>query len=502
MAFSHLPVRLFTVVAAVTLLSAGSSPAQISKVTTETDSVITRSPSAPKKPLPNTTDIGRIREAQQVVRDTATISFASGNVVVCRIGTGAAALSNAATEVFLDEYTPSGTFVSSLALPTASSGLNEAITMSGTTASECQLTRSADRRYLIVVGYAALPGLVGVSGTAAPRTFARVDANGTINTTSTTTSFGTSIVKSAASNDGSGFWAVGGSVGVVYVPLGGAVAGTVVSNTIPVNRVINIFNGQLYTSDSVLAVRIGTVGTGMPTSTGETVTNIPGMSSSTGTPNGFFFADLDGSVSGLDTLYVADEGTGIGAGGGGVKKYSLVSGNWTYNGTFPASTTPAIPASTFFGLAGSVSGTMATLFATRLSTAGNQLVRFVDATGYNAAPTAVPTLLTNAAANTVFRGVAMAPQFAPTAANVPLGGRVLTADGFGLKGATVTLEGGNLTSPRTVLTGPFGYYQFSDLPVGLTYVMTIKSKRYSFVNPTRVVNLDAELLTADFTAEP
>ncbi|MDW8310353.1 MAG: hypothetical protein RMK20_13345, partial [Verrucomicrobiales bacterium] len=41
-----------------------------------------------------------------------------GNLIVYRVGDGTAALSAAAAPVFLDEYTPSGSLVQSIALPT------------------------------------------------------------------------------------------------------------------------------------------------------------------------------------------------------------------------------------------------------------------------------------------------------------------------------------------------------------------------------------------------
>ena len=49
--------------------------------------------------------------------------FTGGNVVVYRVGTGAAAISNAAAPVFLDEYGPTGTKIQSVPLPTTSTRL-------------------------------------------------------------------------------------------------------------------------------------------------------------------------------------------------------------------------------------------------------------------------------------------------------------------------------------------------------------------------------------------
>jgi len=52
------------------------------------------------------------------------------------------------------------------------------------------------------------------------------------------------------------------------------------------------------------------------------------------------------------------------------------------------------------------------------------------------------------------------------------------------------------------ISGSFGYYRFDDLPAGLTYVVTVGTKRYTFANPSRLVNLDAAVSDVDFVAEP
>ena len=46
----------------------------------------------------------------------AQIPFTTGNLVLVRVGDGAAALTNAATPVFVEEYTPAGALVQSILL--------------------------------------------------------------------------------------------------------------------------------------------------------------------------------------------------------------------------------------------------------------------------------------------------------------------------------------------------------------------------------------------------
>ncbi|CAN5522130.1 hypothetical protein BH10ACI3_BH10ACI3_18250 [soil metagenome] len=91
---------------------------------------------------------------------------------------------------------------------------------------------------------------------------------------------------------------------------------------------------------------------------------------------------------------------------------------------------------------------------------------------------------------------------APTAANASISGRVLTADGSGLRNAEVTITGNSLTTPRRVTTSSFGYYSVDGLQVGETYVVTVGSKRFTFQAPSQVISLVDSVTDADFVAEP
>ena len=88
----------------------------------------------------------------------------------------------------------------------------------------------------------------------------------------------------------------------------------------------------------------------------------------------------------------------------------------------------------------------------------------------------------------------------PSAANASISGQVVSGKG-GLSNVLVTISGGNLPSPITRKTNTFGFYKFNDLPVGETYVLTVNSKKYTFSQPTRMVNLLDEVSDADFEAE-
>ncbi len=86
---------------------------------------------------------------------------------------------------------------------------------------------------------------------------------------------------------------------------------------------------------------------------------------------------------------------------------------------------------------------------------------------------------------------------APTAANVSIAGRVVTANGRGISNARVTITGEN-GAGRSALTNSFGYYRFDEVEIGKTYVISAARKRYRF--SPRVVSLMDELTELDFTA--
>jgi hypothetical protein len=335
-------------------------------------------------------------------------AFTIGNLVIYRVGDGTSSLLNTGAPIFLDEYTPTGVLVQSIALPTSTSGANAAIIASGTASSEGLLTRSSNGQFLVATGYnSSIPASSSLSGTASAtisRTIVSINNAGTVNTTTSLTDFtSANNPRSATSIDGTAFWAVGGTGGVRYATLGSTTSSSV-STTVANIRDIRIFNNQLYFSSGSGTNRLAAVGTGIPNTTGETASVLSGVST-TGSHYGFFFADLSSSVPGLDVLYIADDAVGI-------QKYSLVGSTWVTNGS-PIGTA----ADAYRGLTGTVSGAIVTLYTTRkggsAASGGGELASVVDATGYNVAPTATPVLLATAATNTAFRGVALTPTVTP-----------------------------------------------------------------------------------------
>jgi hypothetical protein len=338
---------------------------------------------------------------------TAAVSaqITPGNLVVVRVGDGTAALSNSATAIFLDQFdrvTPAQPSpLSTIAMPTAPSGPNLAVTNSGTATSEGFITQSSDGNYFVTVGYSAAPGTAGIVGTtsaANPRVITRIALDGTVDSsTSISNLFSANNIRSAFTEDGSQFWAAGANSGIVLAPFGGT-TGTSLNTVAPTNlRCVGVDNGQLYTtSGSGTTTRcINAVGTGVPTTTGQTLTILGGMTSGTASPYDFWFADAQ-------TVYVADDRNN---GSGGIQKWTESAGTWTLQFTLA----PALNVGCR-GLSGIRDLSGSTLYAV---TTTNQLVSVLD-TGAGSTFTTLATAPTN----TAFRGV----RFVRTPSGVSFGG--------------------------------------------------------------------------------
>ena len=337
----------------------------------------------------------------------AASSLLSDSIVVYRVGTGANSLVNTGNSAFLDEYSRTGTLIQSIDL---------GIISSGTASSEGFINRSGDGRYIIATGYAST-GATSISastGAANARVIARIDASGNVDSTTRLSNYASgNNPRSAWSADGSSFYGVGGTGGIVYANLG-ATTGTAVTTTgtglLSNMRVIDVYNDQLYASSNSGTFRLATTGGAPASTTGQTLTNLSGWPTSGGSPYAYFLADLNNAVAGLDTAYVSDDALGL-------LKYSLVGGTWTLNGTIGAA------ADAYRGLDAEIVGGSVNIFATRKggtsAAGGGELVSITDTAGYNAAfSTTTPTLLATAAANTAFRGVSLSTVPEPSSATL------------------------------------------------------------------------------------
>lgn len=380
-------------------------------------------PSRPKRAIGRrvavgATTVGLALAPVLVASPASAAGFGSGNVVVCRVGSGVAtgvgSLVNTGSPVFLDEFTPAGTLVQSIAMPTTASGANKPLIASGTATSECLVTRSDDGQYLIVTGYGstipAASSLTSSASTTVNRVIGRVDAAGNVDTSTALTDAATgNNPRSATSSNGTDFWIAGGAGGVRKTTLGSTGSTDLTTAATFTNvRQLNIFGGQLYASSGsgTNTFRgVETVGSGLPVAA-SAVTRFAGLTD-TITPSsyGFVLADLSSSVAGPDTLYLADDTLGI-------QKFSLVGTNWVLNNTLGTG------ADAYRGLTAVTNGSTVTLYATRkggtAAAGGGELVSLTDTAGYNVSNNGTIALRSTAATNTAYRGVALAPVNVPT----------------------------------------------------------------------------------------
>jgi hypothetical protein len=344
----------------------------------------------------------------------ASSAVTGGDLVVYRVGDGSQTLVNTGNSVFLDEYpSAGGSLVQSIALPTTTSGTSNALIASGTASSEGQLSISPNGQYIALTGYDSPLGgtssLSGTKSTTIPRTVGILNVStGSVDTsTALTDAYNKNNPRGAVTTDGTEIWTAGAdsSSGPRYTTIGSTTS-VALSTTLTNARAVDIFNGQLYASSgSTGFVGINQIGTGLPTTTGQT-NSLIASDPSDPSPYAFYFTTLPGAgFSGINTLYVADS-SGAASPAPEIAKYSASSagGPWTLTGEVDVPSPSA--ATSIIGLAGETSSDGVTLF----TSAPSNIFSYTDTSGYDVAPSATPfTTIATAGTNEAFRGIAYVP---------------------------------------------------------------------------------------------
>ena len=431
----------------------------------------------------------------------AALPFNSDDIVVSVVGNvdGSRPTDNQASPVQLVELTRTGQVVGTLTLPQVAIGANYAFSGEYGSSSEGLLHRSANGQSLVIAGYginaatynaggmavygdarlAQSTSVPGGNTPAVPRVIANVNVNGAIDTsTALYNAFNTNNPRSVATVDGSSFYVAGqGASKTDTATQGVFVVRDGTTTTMPTQvtgstdyRSVSIQNGTLYASrdnngaSGAQNTEIDRFGTALPTGA-STPTAIPGVGPSINLSSASFngvndtrgpgnsaylspqdYVFLTDPATGAQYLYIADTGNPkngnvgkAGVGVGGLQKWALVNGTWTfqydiYSGlplvaNFSGNNPATAGTTGLIGLTGMLVDGQATFFATN-STLGDLDQTFVfrvtdpiAQTTRAAAPGSdVFTTIYTAAPGTNVRGVAFAPVPEPASLLLVAGG--------------------------------------------------------------------------------
>ena len=406
----------------------------------------------------------------------------------------------------MDEYTPAGALVQSIAMPTATKGAQNSFVLEAGYPEQDLMTRSTNEEYLVAMGFDAAVGGETVTSEV-PRVIARIGSSGEPDTTTSMSNFakeaGAGTLKGIASVNGSRFWVAGGTSYFVATETGewtAAYGATTATQVATLGfRAVGIFEGQLFgekseglysvgnrAADGIWTDPDGPAGGSHEQEIRPILFHEPqrnalcrGRNHRTGVirkyvdsagPAEKFTGTLTAKskvitkVSSETGLSTGEElkGTGIKSGTRIVsfksaseiemsteaeKAESAESiegvGGWVEKGSVSAPTASGLD---LRGLTGKTEGENVTLYATMTgysTSGGGKIVTLTDSSGFTGTLSGSMTVLATAATKEEFRGIAFAPVGAPTVPGAPL---EVTATG-GEHSATVTW------SPPSVLGG-------------------------------------------------
>jgi hypothetical protein len=378
---------------------------------------------------------------------TPISSFTPGDIVVVRTGDATNADTSSTTTqvpVYLDEYTPAGTYVGTVSVPSTGAG---ALTLPGGGDNQHQgvLNISTDGKWLTFAGYNAPVGSAdaNLDASIGKRIGVVSRGAGSLDTSTVVNSYGLGssapYIRGAFSNDGGQFWTFGkyaasgatSNGGLAYVSGTGPSAATTTVEGFADWRDVISANGQLYGgtgSSSVGNHAPFQISTGQPTTNlGNSLANNTQLGNYPGGQSASALALLSvpanpNSQNGLNVLYtVGDQSTA------GIVKYYYNGSAWV-NQTNVALTAGGDNVINPTGLIAVADPTNPNWVDITVS-GTNGIYTYIDKTGYNGAiPANSFTHIVGASAFDQFRGVAMVPTPEPS---------TFVLAGLGLLGALV-----------------------------------------------------------------
>lgn len=354
-------------------------------------------------------------------------TFGNGNLVVYRIGNGADTLSNASYAISLEEYSVTGSWVSSHRLPTTAIGSNFRMVASGSATSEGQISRSYDKHFLVFSGYDADTAKVSIATTTSAttkRVVGLMNHSGQLDaTTGLTDAYNSNNFRGATSDSGTRIWVVGtgspsSSAGIRFCRKGDTVS-TQISTSVTNIRTVGINNSQLYISSGSGAFKaISTVGTGLPETGGQTITVLPGFPNLSGATNDPYAFSINpaGTIA-----YLADNRSKIN--GGGIQKWINTGGTWNLVYTLDSGLTTGLRNLVVDWLPDDPIIYVTSGEQISSNSPGNKILKVIDSDSTSAFQT-----LATAPVNTVFRGICFAPEGTSTGQTYTFVGNGLWTD--------------------------------------------------------------------------
>jgi Immunoglobulin I-set domain len=343
---------------------------------------------------------GAQTSAPASVSIVASLQLYPTNVVAIRVGDGAQTLSSHGNSMFLDQWAPEGSYLTTMNIPddgpSSLIAIGPTIVPAGTATSVTGngLSRSANRRFLVLGSYntnLTYPGDLQTAGaTVVPRGIGVVDDQGRYTLVIASTNNGSGNFFRGALADGTNnYWGWSRTSSTYY--FGYDAPGLQIQSLWNNLRSMSLFNGSIYGVSSVSG-KTGVMRLeGLPTSatTLEQVINTGSNSSS----------DCDVSPDG-SVIYVAEAIAP--SSGGGIARWQFDGSSWGLAYTL----TDHLPGGAYY-VAADFSGPNPLVYAVTTEADNNQIVKFTD-TGSGS----LGTVIAYAGANQNFRGVRLGP--APT----------------------------------------------------------------------------------------
>lgn len=333
---------------------------------------------------------------QYTIKNESKLPELNGDFVLARVGDSTKTLNQAITyPVFLEEYNlhnREATLTRTIPLPTQTDGKNHSCLAIGASMTSGNLRLSANKGYLLFAGYDDAIGQGAIAKTAeqAPRVIACVDWLGNVNTTTAlTNAYSKNEIRDVASLDGLTFTLSGGGTaenpgGLMTATLGATTAVPITNSPIATQQ-IRLFEGDLYVNEGDELTR-------------DNQSFLPD-GATLAAPADFVIVP----VNRTQNQYVLYWITGT----NDISKYSLVSGQWVFNGTYTGLQRPR----TIEAQNADACVQLFVLSGINSANGSSKLVLLEDVGGYNKTMSVVQTVLLDiSGSKTTFKSLAWKPQ--------------------------------------------------------------------------------------------